>query len=66
MTRSRILSKTEGIEEVIKLIELFPADTRFFFNCWTWGWEELLRTLAQRYNCNVGRQIFGAIASESS
>ena len=54
MTRSRILSKMDGIQEVIKLIELFPANTRFFFNCWTWGYEELLRCLSQRYECKVG------------
>lgn len=53
MTRSKILSKSEGVEEVIKLIDMFPSETRFFFNCWTWGYEELLRSVAQRYKCKI-------------
>lgn len=53
MTRSRIMSKADGVEEVIKLIDLFPAETRFFFNCWTWGYEELLRSVARRYKCKI-------------
>ena len=42
-----------GVEEVLELFDLFPPDTRFFLNCWTWGYEELLRAVAHRYKCRI-------------
>lgn len=43
----------EGVNEALKLFDLFPAKTRFFINAWTWGYEELLRAIAHRYRCKI-------------
>lgn len=51
--RARTMSKREGVEAALKLFDMFPPDTRFFLNTWTWGWEELLRGVARKYNCMI-------------
>lgn len=35
------------------MFDLFPPKTRFFINSWTWGYEELLRAIAYRYQCKI-------------
>lgn len=37
----------------MELFDLFPPKTRFFINCWTWGYEELLRAIAHKYRCKI-------------
>lgn len=29
----------EAVEELVRLMAEYPADTTFFLNAWTWGYE---------------------------
>src|ERR1700722_7674763 len=33
----------------------FPCDTYFFINCWTWGYEDILKATAREFNSTVSR-----------
>jgi len=39
-------SKAEGVRELLSKISRYPPETIFYFNAWTFGYEEVWRTLA--------------------
>lgn len=39
--------------EIIDLVARFPPDARFFLNCWTLGYEELLKGIAAAFDTKV-------------
>ena len=38
---------------LVELIKLFPRDTHFFINAWTWGYEDILKSIARAFQCQV-------------
>ncbi|KAL4081024.1 beta-lactamase-like protein [Scleroderma citrinum] len=46
-------SKEYAVQGLIDLIALFPSTTYFFLNCWTWGYEDILKGVARAFHCNI-------------
>ncbi|KAG8728386.1 hypothetical protein FRC12_021780, partial [Ceratobasidium sp. 428] len=46
-------SKAEAIDGLVKLIELYPQDTQFFINAWTWGYEDIFLRLKLHFNTQI-------------
>ncbi|GAA5898232.1 hypothetical protein JCM5296_001191 [Sporobolomyces johnsonii] len=53
MLDEELVTKHEAIEWVVDLMAQYPPDTRFFLNAWTWGYEELLKSVYRAF----GEQI---------
>ncbi|GAA5962984.1 hypothetical protein JCM21900_004332 [Sporobolomyces salmonicolor] len=53
MLDEELVTKDEAIEWVVDLMAQYPSDTRFFINAWTWGYEELLKSVYRAF----GEQI---------
>ncbi|EJD45677.1 hypothetical protein AURDEDRAFT_103419, partial [Auricularia subglabra TFB-10046 SS5] len=41
----QVPAKVDATDGLVQLMALFPSDTRFFLNCWTWGYEDILKAL---------------------
>lgn len=52
-----------AMQGLIELIALFPSTTYFFFNCWTWGYEDLLIEIMRAFHCSVGRTFISSTLS---
>ena len=46
-------SKEEASSNLVELMELFPDTTKFFINAWTWGYEDVLKAVARKFNSKV-------------
>ncbi|GAA5972955.1 hypothetical protein JCM11641_000337 [Rhodosporidiobolus odoratus] len=44
-----LVPKEEAVDALVELISLYPPDTRFFLNAWTWGYEEMLKGVYQAF-----------------
>ena len=40
------------------LMALYPPSTRFFLNVWTWGYEDIYKEVARKFDTKV-RRLFG-------
>jgi DNA cross-link repair 1C protein len=45
----------EATSGLIELMELYDPSTKFFLNTWTWGYEDVLKAVARRFNAKVSR-----------
>ncbi|GAA99433.1 uncharacterized protein L969DRAFT_60909 [Mixia osmundae IAM 14324] len=50
---AELLPKQEAVEQVLSHIARFPAETIFFLNAWTWGYELLVEAVAERFNTRI-------------
>ncbi|KAH7882956.1 beta-lactamase-like protein, partial [Phlebopus sp. FC_14] len=48
-----IPSKEHAVQGLVELIALFPSNTYFFLNSWTWGYEDILKGVARAFHCKV-------------
>ncbi|GAA6060175.1 hypothetical protein JCM10212_005176 [Sporobolomyces blumeae] len=48
-----LCTKDEAVESVLDLMAEYPADTRFFLNTWTWGYEDLLKGVYRRFRESI-------------
>ena len=46
-------TKSQGIEELIQEIRKYPNDTKFHFDPWTFGYEEVWIALASTMDCKI-------------
>jgi hypothetical protein len=46
-------SRADAIANLISIINQYPSDTIFHLNCWTFGYEEVLKALAKTYNTRI-------------
>ncbi|KAH9891831.1 hypothetical protein C8Q73DRAFT_763234 [Cubamyces lactineus] len=46
-------TKVDAANGVARLMTLFPDDTRFYINAWTWGYEEIYKAVARAFNSKV-------------
>ncbi|ORX34745.1 beta-lactamase-like protein [Kockovaella imperatae] len=42
--------KDDAIRELVDQIAWFPKDTVFFFNIWTWGWEDVIKRVSSAFD----------------
>lgn len=54
----QFLSKEEAVSELISFMKLYLAldskgTTKFFLNCWTWGYEDILKGVAKNFNTKI-------------
>jgi DNA cross-link repair 1C protein len=45
--------QADAMNGMVQLMALFPGDTRFFLNSWTWGYEDMLKAVASAFGCQV-------------
>lgn len=48
-----LLVQKEAIDHFIDTASLYPPDTRFFLNCWTWGYEDLLLAVHRTFKTKI-------------
>ncbi|EMD40185.1 hypothetical protein CERSUDRAFT_122252 [Gelatoporia subvermispora B] len=46
-------SKVDATSGLIELMALFPHTTLFFINAWTWGYEDILKAVAQAFRSKL-------------
>ncbi|KAI0657242.1 hypothetical protein C8Q70DRAFT_1046208 [Cubamyces menziesii] len=46
-------SKVDAANGVAGLMALFPDETRFYINAWTWGYEEIYKAVARTFHSKI-------------
>ncbi|KAF8194687.1 hypothetical protein BJ912DRAFT_1141510 [Pholiota molesta] len=46
-------TKASATSGLIELMKLFPDSAYFFLNCWTWGYEDILKAVAQAFQSRI-------------
>ena len=50
----RILNDQEqATTGLVELMKCYSPDTLFFINSWTWGYEDILKSIARAFQCQV-------------
>ncbi|TRM64151.1 hypothetical protein BD626DRAFT_456611 [Schizophyllum amplum] len=49
----KVPSKAHATAGLIELMSLYPPSTHFFINSWTWGYEDVLKAIAQAFNAPI-------------
>ncbi|OBZ69030.1 5' exonuclease Apollo [Grifola frondosa] len=62
-------SKTEATSGLVSLMSLFPPTALFFINSWTWGYEDILKAVAQAFRSKIHvdrykHSVYSHIASD--
>jgi hypothetical protein len=65
LLNQELLTKQQAVEDLIELIKLYPSTTRFFLNCWTWGYEELLKGIYKEFSNNNNNNNEGSDTTTS-
>ena len=47
--------QAEAVGGLVDLISYFPSHIRFFVNVWTWGYEDILKAIAEVFDSKVGK-----------
>jgi len=65
--RQHFQSKAEGLRELLDKVDAYPEDTVFYFNAWTFGYEDVWLALSQFLNSQVhlDRYRYGIYTSVS-
>ncbi|KKK15003.1 hypothetical protein AOCH_003849 [Aspergillus ochraceoroseus] len=59
-------SKAEGIAELLRKLEPYPEDIKFYFRAWTFGYEEVWTALSAALKSKANRYQMGLYISLSS
>lgn len=67
LSTAELLPKQEAIGHFLRLARRYPPATRFFLNAWTWGYEDLLKAVYDRFGAKVHldgykRRLYGSEA----
>ncbi|KAM6497507.1 Beta-lactamase-like protein [Amanita muscaria] len=46
-------TKEQATTGLTDLLKCYPADTHFFINAWTWGYEDILKSIAHSFQCQI-------------
>ena len=46
-------AKNDAARDLIHLMGRYPPSTRFFLNCWTWGFEDIYKAIAHHFQSKV-------------
>ncbi|TRM55232.1 hypothetical protein BD626DRAFT_589123 [Schizophyllum amplum] len=49
----KVPSKAHATAGLIELMSLYSPSTHFFINSWTWGYEDVLKAIAQAFNAPI-------------
>ncbi|KAI0299686.1 hypothetical protein B0F90DRAFT_1727814 [Multifurca ochricompacta] len=53
LSTSEVPTKSDAVQGLVSLMALFPPDTTFFINAWTWGYEDILRAVAHSFQSQI-------------
>jgi hypothetical protein len=53
LQQSQVPTKDHATSGLINLIRLYPPDTYFFINSWTWGYEDVFKAIARAFCSKV-------------
>lgn len=56
--------QADATSGLISLMALYPPDTRFFLNTWTWGYEDVIKAVARSFGSKV-RGAFSKLTGRS-
>lgn len=48
-------SQAKAATGLVDIIALYPQNTRFFLNLWTWGYEDIMKAIARSFGVKVSR-----------
>ncbi|KAH9954958.1 hypothetical protein BC827DRAFT_1272104 [Russula dissimulans] len=46
-------TKSDATQGLVSLMSLFPPETTFFINAWTWGYEDIFRAVARSFRSQI-------------
>ncbi|CAE6503773.1 unnamed protein product [Rhizoctonia solani] len=46
-------SKANAVQGLVDIISMYPEDTLFYLNIWTWGYEDILLGIAERFDTKI-------------
>ncbi|CAE6519796.1 unnamed protein product [Rhizoctonia solani] len=46
-------SKASAVQGLVDMIGMYPEDTLFYINIWTWGYEDILIGIAERFDTKI-------------
>ncbi|GAA5888832.1 hypothetical protein JCM16303_002537, partial [Sporobolomyces ruberrimus] len=49
LLNEELVTKDDAIDDLIEIMKVYPDDTKFFLNTWTWGYEELLKAVYRAF-----------------
>ncbi|KAF4564795.1 hypothetical protein EYR40_010966 [Pleurotus pulmonarius] len=49
LSTANVPSKKYATDGLVSLMKLYPYSTRFFVNAWTWGYEDVLKAIADEF-----------------
>ncbi|KAI9509474.1 beta-lactamase-like protein, partial [Russula earlei] len=50
---NEVPTKSDATQGLVSLMSLFPPETTFFINAWTWGYEEIFRAVARSFRSQI-------------
>jgi len=53
LSPNAIPTKVEATSGLVEMLKLFPSDTFFFLNTWTWGYEDIFKAIATEFQTKV-------------
>ncbi|KAJ9476563.1 hypothetical protein PHBOTO_000223 [Pseudozyma hubeiensis] len=53
LCNQKVPTKQQASLDMIALMRMYPSNTIFFLNCWTWGYEDMLIVTAKAFGCKI-------------
>ncbi|KAG2007126.1 hypothetical protein CC2G_014842 [Coprinopsis cinerea AmutBmut pab1-1] len=53
LSTSEVPTKESATSGLVSLMRLFPQTVYFFLNCWTWGYEDILKAVASAFQSQI-------------
>ncbi|KAI9430540.1 beta-lactamase-like protein [Lactarius indigo] len=53
LSTTDVPTKSDATFGLVSLMALFPPETSFFINSWTWGYEDILRAIAHHFQSRI-------------
>lgn len=53
LCNQHVPTKQQACLDMVALMRMYPANTHFFLNCWTWGYEDMLVVTAKAFGCKI-------------
>ncbi|KAF9483033.1 hypothetical protein BDN70DRAFT_852304 [Pholiota conissans] len=53
LSEYEVPTKASATSGIIELMKLFPHSVYFFLNCWTWGYEDILKAVALNFQSRI-------------
>ncbi|KAJ2917067.1 hypothetical protein MD484_g3337, partial [Candolleomyces efflorescens] len=58
MSEIEVPTKAVGTSGLVELLECFPDDVYFFINAWTWGYEDILKAIANAFQTKASNHVY--------